>query len=52
MTKKIFLALAALTALTLCFSSCKKDNTGGNKPTPKSEVKLKFEPKDVKVMVG
>ena len=52
MTKKIFLALAALTALTLCFSSCKKDNTGGNKPTPKSEVKLKVEPKDVKVMVG
>ena len=49
MTKKIFLALAALIALTLCFSSCKKDN---NKPTPKSEVKLKVEPKDVKVMVG
>lgn len=49
MTKKIFLALAALTALTLCFSSCKKDN---NKPTPKSDVKLKVEPKDVKVMVG
>lgn len=52
MTKKIFLALAALTALTLCFSSCKKDNTGGNKPTPKSDVKLKVEPKDVQVMVG
>lgn len=49
MTKEIFLALAALTALTLCFSSCKKDN---NKPTPKSEVKLKVEPKDVQVMVG
>ena len=49
MTKKIFLALTALTALTLCFSSCKKDN---NKPTPKSEVKLKVEPKDVKVVVG
>ncbi|WP_298887316.1 Ig-like domain-containing protein [Porphyromonas vaginalis] len=52
MTKKIFLALAALTALTLCFSSCKKDNTSGNKPKPKTEVKLKVEPKDVKVMVG
>lgn len=57
MTKKIFLALAALTALTLCFSSCKKDNTGGNTgggntPKPKTEVKLKVEPKDVKVMVG
>lgn len=52
MTKKIFLALAALTALTLCFSSCKKDNTGGNKQKPKTEVKLKVEPKDVKVVVG
>ncbi len=52
MTKKIFLALTALTALTLCFSSCKKDNTGGNKPKPKTETKLKVEPKDVKVLVG
>lgn len=52
MTKKIFLALTALTALTLCFSSCKKDNTGGNKPKPKTETKLKVEPKDVQVMVG
>ena len=52
MTKKIFLALTALTALTLCFSSCKKDDNGGNKQKPKSEVKLKVEPKDVKVMVG
>lgn len=49
MTKKILLALAALTALTLCFSSCKKDN---NKPTPKSEVKLRVEPKEIKVIVG
>lgn len=52
MTKKIFLALTALTALALCFSSCKKDNTSGNKPKPKSEVKLRVEPKNVKVMVG
>ena len=53
MTKKIFLALAALTALTLCFSSCKEDNKGGgDKPKPKTEVKLKVEPKEVKVMVG
>ncbi len=49
MTKKILLALAALTALTLCFSSCKKDD---NKPTPKSEVKLRVEPKEIKVIVG
>ncbi|MDD6927992.1 MAG: Ig-like domain-containing protein [Porphyromonas sp.] len=49
MTKKILLALAALTALTLCFSSCKKDEP---KPTPKSEVKLRVEPKEIKVIVG
>lgn len=56
MTKKIFLALAALTALTLCFSSCKKDdNNGGgtgNTPKPKTEVKLRIDNKDVKVVVG
>lgn len=50
MTKKIFLALTALVALTLSFSSCKKDNQGGK--NPKSEVKLRVEPKEVKVMVG
>ena len=48
MTKKIFLALAALTALTLCFSSCKKDN---NKPTP-TDVKLVVKPESVTVMAG
>lgn len=50
MTKKIFLALAALTALTLSFSSCKKDNQGGK--NPKTEVKLRIDNKDVKVVVG
>ena len=48
MTKKIFLALAALTALTLCFSSCKKDNPG---KTP-TDVKLAVKPDNVTVMVG
>lgn len=53
MTKKIFLALAALTALTLCFSSCKQDNPGKNKPKSKTETRLKIEPKGViKVLVG
>ncbi len=51
MTKKILLALTALAALTLSFSSCKKDdNKGGSNPT--TEVKLRVEPKEVKVMVG
>lgn len=51
MTKKILLALTALAALTLSFSSCKKDdNKGGS--NPKTEVKLRVEPKEVKVMVG
>lgn len=53
MTKKILLALTALAALTLSFSSCKKDdNKGGNGNNPKTEVKLRVEPKEVKVMVG
>ncbi len=53
MTKKILLALTALAALTLSFSSCKKDdNKGGNGKNPKTEVKLRVEPKEVKVMVG
>ena len=51
MTKKIFLALAALLALSLSFSSCKKDNTGGQ-PKGKTETKLKVEPKDITVLVG
>lgn len=50
MTKKILLALAALTALTLCFSSCKKDNKGNN-PTP-TDVKLAVNPDNLTVMVG
>lgn len=50
MTKKILLALAALTALTLCFSSCKKDNKGNN-PTP-TDVKLAVNPDNVTVMIG
>ncbi len=50
MTKKIFLALAALAALTLSFSSCKKDNKGDDKkPT---DVKLAVNPDNVTVMVG
>lgn len=49
MTKKILLALAALTALTLCFSSCKKDDKGGNNPT---DVKLAVNPDNVTVMIG
>ena len=48
MTKKIFLALAALTALTLCFSSCKKDDKG---KTP-TDVKLVVNPAEVTVMIG
>ena len=53
MTKKILLALTALAALTLSFSSCKKDdNKGGSGNNPKTEVKLRVEPKEVKVMVG
>lgn len=48
MTKKIFLALAALAALTLSFSSCKKDD---NKKTP-TDVKLVVKPETVSVMVG
>ncbi len=51
MTKKIFLALAALAALTLSFSSCKKDNQGGNTPTP-TDVKLAVNPASLTVMVG
>ena len=47
MTKKILLAL---TALTLCFSSCKKDNKGNN-PTP-TDVKLAVNPDNVTVMIG
>lgn len=50
MTKKIFLALAALVALTLSFSSCKKDNKGGgNTPT---DVKLAVNPNTLTVMIG
>lgn len=48
MTKKIFLALAALAALTLSFSSCRKDKDD-NKPT---DVKLVVKPESVSVMVG
>lgn len=48
MTKKIFLALVALTALTLCFSSCKKDDKG---KTP-TDVKLVVNPAEVTVMIG
>ena len=51
MTKKILLALTALAALTLSFSSCKKDDNKG-RSNPKTEVKLRVEPKEVKVMVG
>lgn len=46
MTKKIFLALAAL---TLSFSSCHKDNKDPKKPT---DVKLVVKPESVSVMVG
>ncbi len=49
MTKKIFLALAALAALTLSFSSCHKDNKDPKKPT---DVKLVVKPETVSVMVG
>lgn len=49
MTKKIFLALAALAALTLSFSSCHKDNKDPKKPT---DVKLVVKPEAVSVMVG
>ena len=45
MTKKILLALAALTALTLCFSSCKKDDKT-------QDVKLAVNSEPVTVMVG
>ncbi len=50
MTKKIFLALAALAALTLSFSSCNKDK-GGDKKTP-TDVKLAVNPASLTVMVG
>lgn len=50
MTKKIFLALAALAALTLSFSSCDKDK-GGDKKKP-TDVKLVVKPESVSVMVG
>lgn len=49
MTKRIFLALAALAALTLSFSSCHKDNKDPKKPT---DVKLVVKPESVSVMVG
>ena len=49
MTKKILLALAALAALTLSFSSCHKDNKDPKKPT---DVKLVVKPETVSVMVG
>lgn len=49
MTKKILLALAALAALTLSFSSCHKDNKDPKKPT---DVKLVVKPESVSVMVG
>lgn len=48
MTKKILLALAALAALTLSFSSCHKDNKDPKKPT---DVKLVVKPESVSVMV-
>lgn len=48
MTKKIFLALTALAALTLSFSSCKEDNKG---KTP-TDVKLVVKPESVTVMAG
>lgn len=51
MTKKILLALTTLAALTLSFSSCKKDDNGGG-DNPKTEIKLKVEPKEVQIMVG
>lgn len=51
MTKKIFLALAALAALTLSFSSCHKDNKG-NDPKKPTDVKLVVKPESVSVMVG
>lgn len=50
MTKKILLALAALAALTLSFSSCDKDK-GGDKKKP-TDVKLVVKPEAVSVMVG
>ena len=49
MTKKILLALAALAALTLSFSSCHKDNKDPKKPT---DVKLVVKPETVSVIVG
>ena len=51
MTKKILLALAALAALTLSFSSCHKDNKG-NDPKKPTDVKLVVKPEAVSVMVG
>lgn len=51
MTKKIFLALAALAALTLSFSSCHKDNKGDDPKKP-TDVKLVVKPESVSVMVG
>lgn len=51
MTKKILLALAALAALTLSFSSCHKDNKG-NDPKKPTDVKLVVKPESVSVMVG
>lgn len=52
MTKKLLLALAALSALTLSFSSCKKDPNKGGGSNPKTEIKLKVEPRDLQIMVG
>lgn len=51
MTKKILLALAALAALTLSFSSCHKDNKGDDPKKP-TDVKLVVKPESVSVMVG
>lgn len=50
MTKRILLAIAALAALTLSFSSCKKDNKGD---TPKGgDIKIAVDPASYEVMVG
>lgn len=51
MTKKILLALAALAALSLSFSSCHKDNKGDDPKKP-TDVKLVVKPESVSVMVG
>lgn len=50
MTKRILLAIAALAALTLSFSSCKKDN---KRDTPKGgDIKIAVDPASYEVMVG